>query len=94
MTDEATASKDNYIDLRLATISKELFTKSRKINVANQYRPVIQRREEETKQLAENEIFVVGAYVVMNKEQYNKKVKNKLSQTHIQKQKVSHMKQI
>ena len=67
MTDEATASKDNYIDLRLDTISKDFFTKSRKIDAANQYRSVIQRREEETKQHAENKIVAVGAYVVMNK---------------------------
>ena len=43
MTDEATASKDNYIDLRLDTISKDFFTKSRKIDAANQYRSVIHK---------------------------------------------------
>ena len=69
ITDEVTTSKDNYIDLSLDTISKEeSFVKSRKIDEANQYKPVIQRKEEETKQHTENEIIAVGEYVVMNKE--------------------------
>ena len=75
--DEATASKDNYIDLSLDTISnEERFIKCKTIDAHNQYKPVIKRREQETKQHAENEIVTVGAYVVMNQEQCNNKVSN------------------
>ena len=53
--DEASVSKDNYIDLSFDTISKEeIFVKSKKIETYIQYKPVIQRREEETKEHLEN----------------------------------------
>ena len=53
--DEASVSKDNYIDLSFDTISKkEIYVKSKQIEAYIQYKPVIQRREEEIKEHLEN----------------------------------------
>ena len=49
---------------------------SRKTDAANQYKPVIQRKEEETRQHTENEVVAVRAYKLMNKEQSSNKVSN------------------
>ena len=77
ITDEATASKANYIDLSFDNISKiESFVTSRKIEASIKYKYVIQRRGEERKEHSENKIVTVGAYILMNKEQCNNKVSN------------------
>ena len=52
ITDEAKANKDNYINIRLdPTSNKESGVKYRKVDVFNQYKPIIQRRERETKKI-------------------------------------------
>ena len=75
--DGAIVNKDNDIDLSLDPTSKEeRFIQSRIIDETIQYKPVIQRREEETKQNEEHEIVAIGSHGVVNNEQYNNKVSN------------------
>ena len=81
ITDKIPSSKDNYINLSLdPTSKKESVIKSRKVYVINHHKPVIQRREEETKQNTENENVTVKAKVI-NKKKCNNKVSNEIQRS-------------
>merc|ERR1712238_77386 len=72
VTDEAKVSNGKYDDLDSAPISKEESSiKSRKGDEANQDKTVFQRKEEEPRQNAENDVSTVGESELVNKEPNN-----------------------
>merc|ERR1712238_247888 len=72
VTDEAKVSNGKYDDLDSAPISKEESSiKSRKGDEANQDKTVFQKKEEETRQNAENDVSTVGESELVNKEPNN-----------------------
>ena len=77
ITDEEIVNKDNDIYFSLDPTSKEeRFIQSRIIDETIQYKHIIQRREEETKQNEEHKIIAIGLHGVGNNKQYNNKVSN------------------